>query len=393
MTDIFLNGEIGGDSWDGTGEFGIIGSKFFQNKLADSEDEVTVHINSPGGEVREGYAIHDLLINSGKKINTIIEGNCASIATVVFLAGENRTITENSTFMIHNPWMMAVGDADQIQEDVDKLKEVEGELLDFYVTKTGAKRDSLEELMAEEKELSSSQAEDLGFATAVAETIQGLKIPNKIFAKAYLTRNMKKKEEGKSIKAMLEGFMSKVMNIVDKKHDDDDEKNKNKKVEPRAEEQQLEDGTRIFINGDEGNFTGKEVWLINDDGSLGDPLDDGDHKLGDGRTIRIGGGTISEVVEQMEEEGGGEDASALKNQVTKMQAEINRLKKGQLSDGLARDLIGELNSIKGAIQSEGTPNQGGGNFTNISKPVSLRGKTFEKAQKKWNKSNSNHIKN
>jgi len=393
MTDIFINGEIGGDSWDGQGEFGIIGSKFIQNQLADSDEDIIVHINSPGGEVREGYAIYDLLTNSGKNCDTIIEGNCASIATVPFLAGKQRTITENSTFMIHNPWTMSVGDAEKIQEDVDRLKEVESELLDFYVKKTGANRDELEKLMAEEKELTAEQALDLGFATDVAETIKGLKQPNKIFAKAIYTRNMKQEKETKTVKAMLDGFLNKIKAlglVTDKKHDDEEDKNKkDDKKSLFAEEQQLEDGTRIFINGDEGNFGGKEVWVIAEDGSLGDPLPDGDHPLGDGRVLRIEGGTITEVTEQMEGDPAPEDPNALKNQVAKLQAEVKRLKTAQISDGLEKELIGELAGIKRSIVSQGTPIQASGNFPEKITPKSKRAAIFDKAKNRYNKNRTN----
>lgn len=395
MTDIFINGEIGGDSWDGTGEFGIIGTKYVQNQLENSDKEITVHINSPGGEVREGYAIHDQLANSGKKVNTIIEGTCASIATVVFLAGDSRTITENSKFMIHNPWMMAVGDADALQEDVDRLKETESDLLDFYVKKTSAKREDLEQLMSEENELSSAQAEELGFATAVVETIGDVKIPKKIFAKAIYTRNMKKDKDNKSIMTQLDGFYGKIkalMTVKAASDDDDDDKNKKATTKPRAEEQQLEDGTRIFINGDEGNFGGKEVFLITEDGSLGDLLPDGDHPLGDGRVLKIEGGTITEVVEQMQ---APDDTNALKAKVTKMQAEITRLKEGAISDGLQKNLMLELDNIKAQITSNGAPGNGQGNFEaqQDGTPRGRKSKVFQMAQKRWDKKSNGTIKN
>lgn len=388
MTDIFLNGEIGDDSFDGSGESGIIGTKFIQAQLAKKpkDKSVLVHIDSPGGDVGAGYAIHDILKNSGREIHTIVEGKCHSIATVIFLAGKERTFAENSTFMIHNPWMITIGNADQLQEDVDILRAKEDDLLDFYNEKTGTDKETLEGLMAEEKPILAEDVLSLGFATNIAETIKGLKQPKKIFAKAYFNKTMKKKEESKSTMAMLDSYYDKFKAIFNAKHEDDDEdKNKDTKAKPRAEEQQLEDGTRIFINGDEGNFTGKEVWLIGEDGSLGDPLEDGDHRLGDGRTIRIGGGTISEVVEQMEE--GGEDTNALKNQVAKLQAEVGRLKESQISDGLRRDLIGDLKNIKQSIQSEGTPIQGGGNFADPPLPSNRRSKIFDRAHKHWNKNN------
>ena len=396
MTDIFINGEIGGDSWDGTGEFGIIGTKFVQNKLAEIEGkEVLVHINSPGGEVSEGFAIHDILENSEKEISTIIEGNCSSIATVVLLAAkkENRKATENSTGMIHNPWKISIGNSDELQEDVDLLKEKEAQLLDFYVAKTGSTRDELENLMAEEKELTANDLLDLGFISTVAETVKGLKKPNKIFAKAYFNRNMKKDKENKTLMAQLDGFYAKLKALVtvkDGKHEDEEDKNKKTAPAPRAEEQQLADGTRIFINGDEGNFGGKEVFLIGEDGSLGEILPDGEHPLGDGRVLRIENGTITEVTEQMEET--VVDPNALKAKVTKLEAEVKRLKQGAISKGLEMELSAELKNIKAQITSNGTPVQGNGNFNQTPEPKTKRSKVFDRAQKRWDK-NKKTIKN
>lgn len=387
MTDIFINGEIGGDSWDGTGEFGIIGTKFVQNKLAEIDGkEVFVRINSPGGEVSEGFAIHDILKNSGKQINSIIEGNCSSIATVVLLSAdkENRKATENSTGMIHNPWKISIGNSDELQEDVDLLKEKETQLLDFYVEKTGASRDELENLMAEEKELTANELLDLGFIGEVVETIKAIKKPNKIFAKAYYNRNMKKDKETKTVQAMLDGLFDKIKALGGKPKSakKDDEKEDKNKVVPRAEEQQLADGARIFINGDEGSWSGKEVWLVGEDGSLGDPLEDGDHTLGDGRGIRISGGTISEVLEEMEAP--AEDPAALKNTVAKLQAELKRMKEGQISDGLEKQLNAELAQIKQQVTSAGQPNQHSPNFTtDVTEKKTNKEKVFDRARKRW----------
>ena len=91
-------------SWKGS-------SLFPQKKVSDFLDDhkdadlITVRINSRGGDVQEGWAIHDLLVNSGKKIKTIGEGKVYSIATIVFLAGTEREMMKNADGLIHNPFI------------------------------------------------------------------------------------------------------------------------------------------------------------------------------------------------------------------------------------------------------------------------------------------------
>ena len=94
---IFISGEIAPDSDPLAGEMGIYGKNYLvrQFEKFPKAKKAIVHINSPGGDVNEGFAMHDFLVASGKEIETIIEGQCASIATIVFLAGTTRKITEN----------------------------------------------------------------------------------------------------------------------------------------------------------------------------------------------------------------------------------------------------------------------------------------------------------
>ena len=87
-------------------------------------DQIIVRINSRGGDVQEGWAIHDLLVNSGKKIKTIGEGKIYSIATIVFLAGEEREIMSNADGLIHNPYIPPYTLADQYEsEDLIRIAE------------------------------------------------------------------------------------------------------------------------------------------------------------------------------------------------------------------------------------------------------------------------------
>ncbi|KKL54572.1 hypothetical protein LCGC14_2264030, partial [marine sediment metagenome] len=118
---IFIQGIISPWQDKAAEEWGEVNIKQVTQQIQDNVDaeKLIVHIHSPGGDVDEGFGIHDILVASGKEIETRIEGLCASIATIIALAGKTRMITENSEFMIHNPWMDAWGDADDLQKSAD----------------------------------------------------------------------------------------------------------------------------------------------------------------------------------------------------------------------------------------------------------------------------------
>jgi len=90
-------------------DYGEVNIKQVTQQIQNNKDaeKLIIHIHSPGGDVDEGFGIHDILVAHGKannvEIETSIEGLCASIATVIAMAGSTRMITENSEFMIHNP--------------------------------------------------------------------------------------------------------------------------------------------------------------------------------------------------------------------------------------------------------------------------------------------------
>lgn len=175
------------------------------NKDADS---LTVHINTVGGDVSEGFAIYDVLKNSSKKVTTVVEGLCASIGSVIFLAGEERQMTANSELMIHNPWAGAMGDADDLQEVADQLKETESKLVDFYASHTKQEKATLDGWMKEEKWMKPDEALSLGFATSV---VNKMEVAASIFRESVLRKKDNSNHEIKEI--MAKGF-GKVLDML-----------------------------------------------------------------------------------------------------------------------------------------------------------------------------------
>lgn len=163
--------------------FGMPDSSISAKTVSDFLDDhkeakaITVKINSRGGDVQEGWAIYDLLVNSGKKIKTIGEGKVYSIATIVFMAGEEREMMKNADGLIHNPYIPPYTLADAYESaDLIKiaegLKQEEEKILDFYAEKTGSDKAKLAEYMKEDTKLSAEDMLTLGFATKVIEPVK-----------------------------------------------------------------------------------------------------------------------------------------------------------------------------------------------------------------------------
>ena len=172
---LFIHGDViawqdsSAEDWGGVNLRGV--TRQIQDAKDSGADTLDVHIHSNGGDVNEGFAIHDALINSGLSINTIVDGNCFSIATVIFLAGSKRSVSKNAQLMIHNPWGFTGGTADDIEKYADTVRDAENKILDFYVLKTGSDRDSLKAMMDEETYIKADSAVELKFATDILEPV------------------------------------------------------------------------------------------------------------------------------------------------------------------------------------------------------------------------------
>jgi len=170
-------GDVDNAQFSGVSEYGIISLKSIADQIASNPEaeEIIVHIHSRGGDVDEGFAIHDLLQNSGKKITTIIEGLCASIATVIALAGSTRKMTANSSFFIHNPWTFGMGNADELERTSELTRIEEDKLIDFYQKKTSGDREKISNMMKQETKMTPEEAKSLGFITEVLQDSKAFK--------------------------------------------------------------------------------------------------------------------------------------------------------------------------------------------------------------------------
>ena len=113
----------------------------FVNTIDDNDNEIEIRLHCDGGSVLEGWAIYDKIRATGKDVTTIVEGNVASMATVIMMAApiERRKAYGSAQILVHNPWIYgsAVGDyvtADELQKAADSLKQQQDKIL-FFLTK------------------------------------------------------------------------------------------------------------------------------------------------------------------------------------------------------------------------------------------------------------------
>lgn len=156
---------IGEDFWTGEG----VTSKWVK-KLLDSNPDVTsirVLLDSPGGSVFDGVAIHNLLKRSSANVVVEVLGEASSAASVIAMAGNTIKMHEGSTMMIHRASCMAYGFADDFRSAADALDTISGSITDIYETRSGRARADVEAMVRKETWMSASDAVKQGFADEV----------------------------------------------------------------------------------------------------------------------------------------------------------------------------------------------------------------------------------
>lgn len=127
---------------------------------------LTVRINSYGGEVSEGLAIYSLLSDFKGHVKTIVDGFACSAASVIFMAGEERVVPENGLLMIHNAWTEARGDSNKMKKVAEDLEKITQPSLNIYTLKTNLSEAEIKEKMDKEEWITSQEAFEWGFSTS-----------------------------------------------------------------------------------------------------------------------------------------------------------------------------------------------------------------------------------
>ena len=133
-------------------------------------EQIDVFINSYGGEVAEGLAIYNALRRHKAKITTYCDGFACSIASVIFMAGDERVMNEASLLMIHNAWTYAAGNAEELRKQADDLEKITQASVEAYKAHSSLSAEEIKALMDAETWILPNEALEYGFATKVDKT-------------------------------------------------------------------------------------------------------------------------------------------------------------------------------------------------------------------------------
>lgn len=214
---LFLNGMISDETWYGD----EVTPQLFKDELNAGSGNITVWINSPGGDVFAAAQIYNMLRDYKGNVTVNIDGVAASAASVIAMAGNTVCMSPVAMMMIHNPATLAAGEAKDMQKAIAMLNEVKESILNAYELKTGLGRAKLSHMMDDETWFNAKKAVELGFADKILfdsdeEKKEDAKKEEPEEKKPEKTEENKKKlpfEQDSmmfSTKAMNESFLSKV---------------------------------------------------------------------------------------------------------------------------------------------------------------------------------------
>lgn len=201
---LYLDGAIAEETWLGD----EITPKQFKSELFNGEGDITIWINSPGGDVFAASQIYNMLMDYKGKVTVKIDGIAASAASVIAMAGGEVLISPTGLVMIHNPMTVAIGDSEEMEKAISMLSEVKEAIINAYELKTGLSRTKLSNMMDSESWFNAKKAVELGFADAIMFEDKNEMTPSNegaIFSRMAVTNSMlskmprKEKQKAKGI--------------------------------------------------------------------------------------------------------------------------------------------------------------------------------------------------
>lgn len=302
MSNVFkLYGEIGGYN-PFTGATGITVADvdaFISN--SSKYDSLTIEIDSYGGNVDEAFAIYDKLKATGKKIETI-GYRVASAATIVFLAGDKRSIARNALFNVHFPFIEQLEGkltSNELKKIAAEIEAYDKRVLKFYKRILNLNEEQIEaliDIMKADKDIGASGALRFGFATHILER-NPIAFCDSLVHMFY-SNNQKMKAKMKTKK---QSFIAKVKALL---------------ADVKASSVELNDGTLLYFDS-ETIEVGTAVFLDED---LSNPAPDGEYTLADGTVITVVNGVVETITESALPASDVEEAIAL------LAEEIKKLK-------------------------------------------------------------------
>lgn len=160
---LYLNGTIAEESWYDDD----VTPKLFKDELMSGTGDITIFINSPGGDCVAAAQIYNMLMDYKGNVTVKIDGIAASAASVIAMAGTKVLMSPVSLMMIHNPLTVAIGDSEEMKKAIDMLSEVKESIINAYELKTGLSRAKLSHMMDSETWMNAQKALELGFTDGI----------------------------------------------------------------------------------------------------------------------------------------------------------------------------------------------------------------------------------
>ncbi|MDB2038309.1 Clp protease ClpP [[Clostridium] symbiosum] len=160
---LYLNGEISDETWYGD----EMTPELFRSELQAGSGDITVWINSPGGDVFAAAQIYNMLMDYKGSVTVKVDALAASAASVIAMAGSIVQMSPVAMMMIHNPMTIAIGDSEEMKKAGMMLDEVKESIMNAYEIKTGLNRSELSNLMNAESWFNARKAVELGFADEI----------------------------------------------------------------------------------------------------------------------------------------------------------------------------------------------------------------------------------
>jgi len=162
---LYLDGVISEDTWWGD----EVTPAMFRSELFSGEGDITIWLNSPGGDCIAASQIYAMLMDYKGNATIKIDGIAASAASVVAMAGTKVLMAPTALMMVHNPLTIAIGDSEEMQKAMDMLVEVKESIINAYQIKTNQSRVKISNWMDAETWMNANKAIELGFADGVLE--------------------------------------------------------------------------------------------------------------------------------------------------------------------------------------------------------------------------------
>lgn len=187
---LYLTGEISDETWFGD----EVTPKIFKDELMAGSGDITLWINSPGGDVFAAAQIYNMLMDYPGRVTVKIDGLAASAASVIAMAGSQVEMSPVAMMMIHNPITVAIGDSKEMQKAIDMLAEVKESIVNAYEIKTGLSRNKISRLMDAESWFNAKKAVEMGFADSILYTQENpegnLDVGAMLFSRAAVTNSL-----------------------------------------------------------------------------------------------------------------------------------------------------------------------------------------------------------